>query len=182
MIKSNSSKILIFLIFLVLLISIFSGCTQNTNNSNLNQDEGEDFSFYALDGVSKNLRDYRGTIVILDLMRVYNCIYCTYQFYALDVLSEMYNSDNLTIISIDVSPYETLQDIQNMIDQTYQAEGVLFNWVFGIDSDGDIWNEYQINGGIPTVCIFDKNGNIYYRQEGYHSESVLAEKIDELLE
>ena len=131
-----------------------------------------------LNGTIKRLSDYRGNVVVLDLMRVIGCDPCLYEFLELKKISENYSNNDVVIISIDVNTYESAQDVQTTIDGFKQQ----LDWIFGMD-DGSIWEKYHINtpGGVPTLYIFDKNGKIYYSKEGYEPYSLLASKIDELI-
>ena len=162
---------------------MLSGCLESPENDTV--DEGEDFSFILLNGTIKHLSDYRGNVVVLDLMWVISCDPCLYQFLELKKISENYSSDDVIIISIDVNPYENAQDVQNRINAFKQQldPPIELDWIFGMD-DGSIWEKYRIStqGGVPTLYIFDKNGNIYYSKEGYKPYSLLASKIDELLD
>ncbi|MDH7517009.1 MAG: TlpA disulfide reductase family protein [Candidatus Thermoplasmatota archaeon] len=167
---------LAFFISIVLLLSVFSGCIGS------DEDVGEDFVFTSLNGEIKHLRDYRGKVVVLDLMRVIGCDPCLYQFLELKKISENYSNSDVVILSIDVNIYESAKDIQTMIDKFKQQLNIELDWVFGMDN-GIIWEKYHINepGGVPTLYIFDKNGKIYYSNEGYEPYSKLSSKIDELL-
>ncbi len=159
---------------------MLSGCLESPENDTVS--EGEDFSFILLNGTIKSLSDYRGNVVVLDLMRVIGCDPCLYEFLELKKVSENYSNSNVVIISIDVNTYEHAQDVQTMIDGFKQQLNIELDWIFGMD-DGSIWEKYHINtpGGVPTLYIFDKNGKIYYSNEGYEPYSLLASKIDELL-
>ena len=157
-----------------------SGCLESPENDTV--DEGEDFSFILLNGTIKRLSDYRGNVVVLDLMRVIGCDPCLYEFLELKKVSENYSNNDVVIISIDVNTYESAQDVQTTIDGFKQQLDIELDWIFGMD-DGSIWEKYHINtpGGVPTLYIFDKNGKIYYSNEGYEPYSIFASKIDELL-
>jgi thiol-disulfide isomerase/thioredoxin len=157
-----------------------SGCLESPENDTV--DEGEDFSFIPLNGTIKRLSDYRGNVVVLDLMRVISCDPCLYEFLELKKISENYSNNDVVIISIDVNTYESAQDVQTTIDGFKQQLDIELDWIFGMD-DGSIWEKYHITtpGGVPTLYIFDKNGKIYYSNEGYEPYSLLASKIDELL-
>jgi thiol-disulfide isomerase/thioredoxin len=135
-----------------------------------------------IDGTIKHLSEYRGKVVVLDLMRVIGCDPCLYEFLELKKVAENYSNNDVVIISIDVNTYESAQDVQTMIDEFKQQLNIELDWIFGMD-DGGIWEKYRINppGGVPTLYIFDKNGKIYYSNEGYEPYSLLASKIDELL-
>lgn len=168
--KTHVMAIIFFLSFL----PILSGCIE--------ENEGEDFGFMTIDGEKKHLSDYRGKVVILDLMGV-TCTPCQYQLLELEKVSENYSANDVAIISIDVWTTvagETAQDVKNLI-QAFNQYGINLNWTFGID-DGTIWKEYVISGSVPTIHIFDKKGRVHFSHKGITVFSeVLAPKIDDLL-
>jgi len=178
----KSLKTLTSIVLLLLLLSLLSGCIElSTDDNNVNDsDGGEDFTFTVINGTVKRLSDYLGRIVIMDMWAI-SCEPCQYQMLELEKVYENYSRGDLEIISINVAIYETSQQIIDFIE-VFKEFGYELSWVFGND-DGSIWEEYQMpRGGIPTIYIFDKNGNIYYSEESYHPYSTLVEKIDELLE
>ncbi len=175
----KSVKSLSSIVLLLLLLSILSGCLESSTNNSA-EDNGEDFVFTTVNGNVKRLSDYRGKVVIMDMWAIW-CGPCQYQMLELEKAYENYSRDDLEIISINIDTSETSQQIIEFIEGFAQF-GYELDWVFGND-DGSIWEEYQMSGGgIPTIYIFDQNGNIYYSDEGYHPYSTLVEKIDELLE
>jgi len=161
-------------VLFILLSSILSGCLQSSK-----KDGGEDFVFTALDGTKKHLSDYRGKIVILDMWATW-CGPCQLMMKELKKVYENYSRDNLEIISIDIDSSESAQLIQDYRDWFVQYYGIELDWIFGRD-DGSIWEKYHVGDGIPNLHIFDKNGKVYYSNEGYESYSTLASKIDELI-
>lgn len=184
----NKLKIIVLLsfIFFVIIYSI-SGCI---NSNDLKENNiGEEFVFKGLDGIEKNLKDYRGKIVVLDMWATW-CNPCGYQMLELEKLNNFYNKEIIQIISIDIDPEETVKMVQDYINE-FQNYGIDLNWIFGMDVK-QIWEKYKINGGIPTLYIFDQNGKIHYYHEGVSVFSeipngwpentvTLKGKIDELI-
>ena len=179
----KSVKSLSSIVLLLLLLSLLSGCLElpiDDNNNGNGSDGGEDFAFTTVNGTEKHLRDYRGKVVVMDMWAIW-CGLCQYQMLELEKVYGNYSRDDLEILSINIDTRETSQEIIEFIEGFAQF-GYELNWVF-INDDGSIWEEYQMpRGGIPTIYIFDQNGNVYYSEESYHPYSSLVEKIDELLD
>ncbi len=191
--KSN----IVIVISLIFILSILSGCIGSEDNTN--SSKGEDFVFTTLDGNVKHLSDYRGRVVVLDLMGA-NCEPCVYEMFELKKIYENYGSDKVAILSIDVwvKYGETAQDLQ-AFKQYFSQHGVELDWTFGLDDkNGNIWNKYAKEGSlpVPTIYIFDQRGDVHFWHAGlsFFSEippewpedqplpPLLAPKIDELLE
>jgi len=178
----NKIHLLPFVLFLFM-VSFFAGCIEKENG--ISSNGGDEFAFTALDGSTGHLSDYRGKVVVLDLWATW-CTPCQYQMLELKKIYDHYSRSELEILSINVHPSEGLQQIQDYVDSFG------YDWVFGND-DGSIWNHYKIGGGIPTLCIFDRDGNLQFSHEGvcvfsdippgWPSDTVkLAPIIDGLLE
>lgn len=155
---------------------LLSGCLESSNDSDF------DFAFTMLTGEEKHLSDYFGKVIVIDFMGA-NCQPCFYQMFELEKLSKNYSSDDLTIISIDV--WVVYGEDANLLEEyiTYLTEefDLDISWVFGLDdSNGTIFYQHA-SGGVPTIYILDKNGNIYYSHVGYIDYSTLSSKIEELL-
>lgn len=143
---------------------------------------GDDFTFTTIDGQTKHLSDYRGTVIVLDCMAV-NCQYCISQTFVLKEISENYSSDNVTILSIDVwvSSGETASLLQQFIDAFKDQVNITLDWTFGLDDRNGTIQKTYAPVAVPILYIFDKKGNIYYSHEGYEDYSSLALKLDEVL-
>ncbi len=163
----------------LLVVAFFVGCTQEqipTTSGDIN------FFFTALDGQTKQLSDYYGKVILLDLMGV-QCSPCQQEMFELKKISENYSAEQLTIISINVWVYygETASLVQELIDAFHEQVNIELDWTFGLDdASGSIFNNYT-QGGVPTIHIIDKNGNLYESYYSYTPYSTLTEKIDELL-
>ena len=165
------------LIILLLIVSVFYILI---NLDDLDQSNSEDFIFTSLDGNEIHLNSYRGKIVILDLWATW-CNPCRTQMIELKQIYDRYLRDELEILSIDIDTSETFQQIQDFRDSFMGQEGIELNWIFGKD-DGSIWQKYKMGkGGIPTLCIFDQEGNLYFQGEGVKDSETITQKIDDLL-
>lgn len=150
-----------FLILFVFLISVFSGCFESSQKDvGNNEDVGDNFTFTALDGSVKNLKDYRGKVVILDMWATW-CGPCRIMLKQLKMIYENYSRDDLEIISVDIDPRETVQKIQEFLENTSANE----DWIFGMDN-GSISEKYMNEGAIPTIAIFDQKGRLHFREAG----------------
>jgi len=150
-------NIFTILFLVIIFFNFLTGCFENS-------EEGDNFAFSTLNGDTKQLVDYRGKIVILDLWATW-CSPCQYQMTELKKIYENYSRNDLEIISVDVDTREDAQLIQsfrNFFNQTY---GIELDWIFGMD-DGSISEKYMKEGAIPTLCIFDKKGRLSFREAG----------------
>jgi len=102
---------------------------------------------------------------------------------------ENYSRDELEIISVDVDSRETPQQLESY-REAFASYGYNLDWVFCMD-DGSIASKY-LGQGIPTLCVFDQEGNLKFKHEGVcvysdippnwpSDTQVLKPIIDELL-
>lgn len=163
--SSNNTVLIVFFLLICGIVVVVGLFALNTpTESNQPVDEGKDFVFESLDGDEVHLSDYRGKIVILDLWATW-CSPCQFQMTELKKIYDYYSRDQVEIFSVDIDDSETPQQIQSFIDEFKTQLDIELNWIFGID-DGSIWEEYMINGGIPTLCIFDQQGSLQFQHEG----------------
>jgi len=174
------------ILFLILFLSaLISGCLESSI-----EEEGDDFIFNTLEGGTKQLIDYRGKIVILDLWATW-CGPCQFQMTELKKIYENYSRADLEIISVDIDAREDIELIKSFRAYFNTSIGIDLNWIFGMDNNGSISEKYMKEGAIPTLCIFDKKGKLSFREAGVcvykeipeslpANTTVLAPIIDEL--
>ena len=170
--------IIISVVIVIIAISGIYASTlsdQPSENNNSEVDEGDDFAFTALGGSEMHLSDYRGKIVILDMWATW-CSPCQYQMLDLKKAYDNYSRNELEILSINIDSREDVQQIRDFIDQFAQY-GYELNWIFGMEDDS--LDGYMPSGSIPTLCIFDQKGNLYFSHEGFSPYSEIPEGFPE---
>ena len=144
-------------IILFLAILVLSGCTNNSTYEN-------NFSFTNTDGVTIELKEFKGKIVIVDFWYT-TCQPCQYQMTELKKIYDSYSRDELEIISLNIAG-ESANSINTFINAFDEQLDMKLNWIFGID-DGTVWNEYKLkNSAVPTLYIFDQTGKVHFSEEG----------------
>ncbi len=161
-------KVIIAVFIIIISTSFFSGCINTSENDNGTTDNGgEDFVFTATDGSEKHLSDYRGKVVILDTWATW-CGPCVVVMIELKKIYENYSRADLEILSINIESREGIQQIQEYRGLFVSQLGIELDWIFGNDIDGSISENYLKEGAIPTLVIFNENGQRHYREAGIH--------------
>jgi len=160
-------KIIALVAIAIFATSAFSGCIDSKGGKDSGAtDTGENFSFTTIDGEKEQLKDYRGKVIILNMMTTH-CPYCNLEMIELEKAYKNYTRDELIIISIDVDSYsDNIQKLKEYKESFEQYIGTsVDNWIFGMDNDGSIWKKYG-KEGTPVLCIFDQQGNLHFTHEG----------------
>lgn len=119
-----------------------------------------------------SLYDFRGKVVLLDLLTI-TCSHCYIQEGELVELFGDYSSDDLQMISIDISPDVDPQDL------IIFKESFADDWIFAVDTD-NVSEKYSI-WGVPTEIVIDRSGKIAYVHVGIVSAEELMDVIDPLI-
>lgn len=135
-------------------------------------DAAPNFTLTDIDGNEFSLSDYQGKVVLLDFFYI-DCPPCREEMPHLKTLHEEFGED-LVIISIDVNPYDTVEDLQVFKEE----QGI--GWTIARDTAG-VSDEYNVQF-VPTLVLIDPEGYIRYRHVGFTHESVLSEEITEIPE
>ncbi|MGC9444263.1 MAG: cytochrome c biogenesis protein CcdA [Candidatus Methanospirareceae archaeon] len=107
------------------------------------------FNLTSIDGAAFSLNDFRGKVVLLDLMATW-CPVCKEEMSELVQVHEA--RPEVVIITISVDPTETNEMLREF-KETYGAE-----WLFARDTD-HIWTNYR-NFALPTFVVIDPAGYI----------------------
>jgi len=160
----------IFVITLIALIAIVVYFSRGIGGGGETGGNAPNFTLTDTDGNIFSLSDFRGKVVVLDLMATW-CGPCVYEIPNLKEVQQHYG-DSIIILSISVGG-DSNQELKN-----FKVEQGA-TWRFAIDTD-DVGTKYGALY-IPKLVIIDKNGNIEFANEGVTSSSTLIEKIDGLL-
>ncbi len=143
-------------------------------------DYAPDFTVTEVGGMTFKLSNYRGNVVILDLMATW----CTPCGQEMQYLNDIYYSyTGVTIISVDIESSDT-NDVLAQYKANHQA-----NWAFALDKrdavtaggtgDNSLGITYQAYS-IPSLYIIDQNGKIAYQNTGVTDSQTLGSIIQQL--
>jgi len=135
-------------------------------------DKAPEFTVTTIDGEQIALAQFRGQVVVLDLMATW-CGPCATQMEELNKLKAAYHPSEVVILSIGVDASETDAQLRAFKDQHYA------NWRFASDSD-NVGTKYGAQS-IPTLAIIDKDGNLQWLHSGVTTFEDLQKKVDPLL-
>lgn len=108
--------------------------------------EAPDFEFTTMNGGTAKLSDYRGNVVVLNFWATW-CGYCMRDMPDLNQIAETF--DDVTVVAINRG--------DNAADARAKADGLGYDFVWGLDENGAIEALYPANG-IPYTIIIDANG------------------------
>ncbi len=127
--------------------------------------------FSLIDASDFKVDNYKGQVLILDFWATW-CGPCKREIPHLIELQENYRDQGLTIVGI------TLDDNPDKDVPPYAAE-VGMNYV-NVRGTEEMKGEYGIMG-LPTIIIYDRDGNEVMKRPGYIGEKQLEETIKPLL-
>lgn len=135
---------------------------------------GPDFELTDVSGVTVQLSDYRGKVVILNIWATW-CPPCREEIPSLIQLQKKFNSKGLQIIGVSVDEDNSEKVVADFI----RNFGI--NYPVTID-DGTVQEEYGPLSVIPTTYILDRSGYIRYYAPGYLEYEQLEEAVTDLVD
>ena len=115
--------------------------------------EAPPFTLTSTDGTNFSLSDYRGKVVVLDLMATW-CSVCNYEMKELSQLGQEYS--DVVIMTISVDPTESEETLVDFKEK-HNAD-----WLFARDTD-NVWVKYR-DLYLPTIVVIDPQGCIGYQK------------------
>jgi len=148
----------------------FTGNAVKETKTNLGS--ATDFSLQTTSGETITLSQFKGKIVILQVMASW-CPSCKLQASQIKPVYEKYAGNGLVVISLDIQPERSsLQDLKNF------KTNFGGDWYFGFYPE--FINQYGIRS-LDSKVIIDKNGNIAYRDDKVTTTEELESIIQGLL-
>lgn len=159
-------------VFITLFASIYGGLYFLTRPTSI--ELAKDFTAVDTENNTFNLSDFRGEVVVLDFMSIH-CGGC--KIIASTIRTDVYphyEDSELEVISIDVGPSDTLDDLRAL------KEDEQIPWRMAMNPGGLV-GDYAA-APLPTVIIIDKDGYVVnIVRDSYASASSLRAKIDDAL-
>lgn len=131
------------------------------------------FELSDMNGVSVNLSDLKGKIVILNFWATW-CPPCRDEMPHMQSFYEKKKDDGIEIIAVNL----TNQDVgRQAIEQFVQDFGLTFPIL--LDEDGYVGTMYEVMT-IPTSYILDEEGRIFQKVVGPMDEQIINDMVDSI--
>ncbi len=165
-VSSLNSSYRAVLMLLVLLLSVLATAACSPA-AGADRPDAPQFSLTSLEGTRFNLSDFRGSVVVLDLMATW-CPVCKDEMQELDQLRQA--RPEVVIITISVDPTEDEAKLRTFQEQ-YTAD-----WLFARDTDR-VWEKYQ-EFYLPTIVVIDPEGCISFEKAALVPFADLIAEVD----
>ncbi len=130
--------------------------------------EAPPFNLTSIDGTTFSLSDYRGTVVVLDLMATW-CSLCDKEMNELSRLREAY--PDVVIMTISVDPTETDEMLRDYKEK-HNAD-----WLFARDTD-NVWDDKYRDLGLPTIVLIDPQGHRSFQKADFLPVETLSLEVE----
>ena len=134
-------------------------------------DEAPDFSITDVDGITHQLSDYEGKVLVIEFFATW-CTYCTDQLPTMEKVRQEHSEDDLAILMVDADDRESKDKVAE-----YRVKYDI-TWP-GAHKGGDMATDYLVDA-YPTTVVVDGDGIVQYYHTGTVSEDKLMEVVGEL--
>jgi cytochrome c-type biogenesis protein len=135
-------------------------------------DTAPDFSVNDVDGITHQLDDYEGRVLVVDFFTTW-CVYCTDQLPVLDEVRDKYSEDEVAILMVDPDDRESRDKVAE-----YRVKYDI-TWPMAYKAS-DMGTDYMVDA-YPTTIVIDGDGVVQYYHTGTVTASKLKKAIDELV-
>jgi cytochrome c-type biogenesis protein len=151
--RRNSSHRAALVLFVLVLFGL--AATACSPVAGAPRPEAPSFSLTSLEGTRINLSDFRGTVVVLDLMATW-CPVCNDEMKELTQLRQARPEVVIITISVDLTERE---EALRAFQERYTAD-----WLFALDTDR-VWDKYR-EFYLPAIVVIDPQGYISFQKAG----------------
>ena len=136
-------------------------------------EEAPDIEFTDIDGKTMSLGDFKGKVVLLDMMATW-CPSCREGMAALGEISDQYGS-SIEMITVDIDLTETSAQLRDF-KKEYKAD-----WRFTMDNDKqEFLTKFDVKT-IPKIVIIDIYGDVVFAESAVLTADEISEVIDEAM-
>jgi cytochrome c biogenesis protein CcdA/cytochrome oxidase Cu insertion factor (SCO1/SenC/PrrC family) len=133
--------------------------------------EAPDIAFTDLDGDDVSISDFKGKVVVLDMMATW-CPSCREGMADLVEVNDRYG-DSIEMITIDIDLTETPAQLRDY-QREYEAD-----WRFAMDNEAqDFLTEFNVKT-IPKIVVIDIHGDVVFSESVVISADDLSDIIDD---
>lgn len=155
----------------VMVITILVGSVFATSMGGTEAAQAPDITFTDIDQETVSLSDFKGKVVVLDMMATW-CPGCRRAMSELKEVHEKYG-DSIEMISVDIDLKETEAQLRDF-QREYGAK-----WRFTMDTDDHKFLEEFRVQEIPKIVVIDINGGVVYAESAEIPAEDLMDIIDE---
>lgn len=164
--RPRARLLAVSLVALTLLVSMCIGTPLGAG------DAAPDFSVKDVDGITHELDDYQGKVLVVDFFTTW-CVYCTDQLVVLEEVRDRYPEDQVAILMVDSDDRESRDKVAE-----YRVKYDI-PWPVAYKA-GDMGEDYLVDA-YPTTVVVDGDGVVQYYHTGTVSGDKLRDVIDDLL-
>ncbi len=146
--------------------------------------QAPDFSLPAPDGKTYSLSQFKGKVVLLEIMAPW-CPHCQNDAAILNKVYDNYKDKNVQMLAVSGSPYgRNYEDSQgedktpiSMDDMTWFKDKFGVQYPVLLDKDLKVADAYGLRY-FPTIYLIDKNGNIASQVAGLYQLDANGNELD----
>lgn len=169
--KEAGKKLTSILVVVVIILAVIALAIFMWDQFTAEVEEAPEFTVTDIDGNVLNLSDYRGQVVLLDMMSI-PCESCKIvEKDLMDIYPDY--EDDVVFISIDILVDDTDVELRK-----YREDHDI-GWTIARDTD-EVMQKYSAHA-IPRVVIIDKEGFATYENSGLTDESELRDQLDQAI-
>ena len=163
--KANRTALAAVMVMVIIIGSVFALSAGGGEG-----DMAPDIEFTDLDGNTLSLSDFKGKVVVLDIMATW-CPTCKVEMAELKVVHERYG-DSIELITVDIDAKESPAQLRDF-QREYGAQ-----WRFTMDNEAqDFFKEFKVEF-IPLLVVIDTDGGIVFAEAEHIPAIKLIEVID----